>query len=262
MTAAVVCVVIGAVLPVAFAVVSGVAVAAVSGAVSGGFASPAGHRLLVAIVIVGGLLAAQQTLSPIQEALTSVLARRVQGRTYRRSLVAALEPRTVAHLEDPHLLDLVNAATVLTPGGPNGAVRSLLSQARRFVSAIAALLLLAHFHWWLAAALLVVELRLLRSNRLMYNQLIAFRVLHLPGLRRSVYLRGLAMNPEAAKETRIFGLAGWVVDRFRTAWLGTMAEVWQRRRGNAGRLAVAVVPVVAVQFLAAWLIGRAAVDHR
>lgn len=257
--AAAVCVVVGAALPVAFAVASGAAVAAVPAAVAGGINGPGGHRLVVAVVVLGSLLAAQQTLSPVQEALGGMLARRVQRRTYRRSMAAALQPRTIAHLEDPDLLDLVGAATILTPSGPGGAVRALLAQARRLLAALAALVLVAHFHWWLALVLLVAELYLLRSNRAMYNQLIRFRVLHMPSLRRAVYLRGLAMNPDAAKETRVFGLGGWVVERFRGAWLGAMTEVWGQRRGNARRLVLTMLPVLGVQLLAAWLLGRSAI---
>ncbi len=255
------CVVVSAVLPVAFAVASGAAVAAVPRAVGGGLGSPGGRHLLVAVIVLGGLLAAQQTLSPVQDALTRMLARRVQRRTYRRSLAAALRPRTVAHLEDPELLDLVGAATVLTPGGPAGAVRAVFAQSRRFLSGLAGLLLVAHFHWWLALALLAAELFLLATNRVMYNQLIVFRVLQMPSLRRAVYLRGLAMNPDAAKETRVFGLGGWVVERFRGEWLGAMTEVWDQRRGNGGRLVTAALPVVVVQLLAAWLLGRSAIHH-
>jgi ATP-binding cassette subfamily B protein len=84
----------------------------------------------------------------------------------------------------------------------------------------------------------------------------------MPSLRRSEYLRGLAMSHDAAKETRVFGLGGWVVDRFRRAWLGAMTDVWRQRRGNARRLVVATAPLVAVQVLAAWMLGRAVIDGR
>jgi ATP-binding cassette subfamily B protein len=260
-TAAAVCVVVGAALPVAFAIASGAAVAAVPAAVRDGTGSGGSHRLFVAVVVVGFLLAAQQTLAPVQDAVGAMLARRVQRQTYRRSMVAALTPRTIAHLEDPELLDLVGAATILTPGGPSTAVRSFLIQWRRLLSALAALALVGYFHWWLAVVVLGTELWLLRSNRAMYNQLIVFRVLQMPSLRRAVYLRNLAMNPDAAKETRVFGLGGWVVERFRRAWLGAMTEVWRQRKGNGLRLATALAPVVAAQLVAAVLLGRAVI-HR
>jgi ATP-binding cassette subfamily B protein len=258
--AAAACVVVSAILPVLFAVVGGAAVAAVPEAVAGGFGTPAGRRLLKAVLAVGALLAFQQTLSPFQDAVRSVLARRVQGRTYRRSTVAALRPRTVAHLEDPRLLDLVSAATQLTVGGPAGAVRGVFTQARRILGGGAGLVVVAHFRWWLALLLLAAELWLLRTNRAMYSQIVAFRHRHIPGLRRSVYLRGVGMNAEAAKETRVFGLAGWVVERFRSSWLATMADVWRGRRGYGRRLLLAASPLLAVQLLAGWMLGTSAVD--
>lgn len=258
--AAAACVVVDAVHPIAFAVATGAAVAAVPGAVAEGFASPAGRHLLTAVAVVGALLALHQALAPVRDAVTAMLARRVQGRTYRRSMVASLTPRTIAHLEDPELLDLVAAATLLSPGGPSGAVRNVLNQSRRYIGGAAALLLVAHFQWWLAIALFVAEVVLLKHHRAVYSEMVSFRARHLPGLRRSVYLRGLVMNPGAAKETRIFGLGDWVIERFRDTWLDTMASLWRQRRGSFRRLAVASVPVFALQLVAVWLMGRAAID--
>ena len=258
-TAAGACVVVGALLPVVFAVASGAAVAAVPAAIRGGLRSPAGTHLVHAVIVVGVILAVWQTLGPVQDAVIATLARRVQARTYRRSLAATVGPRTVAHLETPELLDLVHAATVLTPGGPNAAVRGLFMEARRVLTSLAALLLVARFHWWLALLVLLAELHLRGATRRIFSEVVRFRVHGLPGLRRAVYLRGLAMNPDAAKEIRIYGLGAWVVERFRGEWLGTMTEVWRKRKRSGPTLIVAVVPVVAAHFLAVWLMARAAV---
>ncbi len=258
--AAAACVILNAALPLLFAVASGAAVGAVPAAIRGGLSSPAGRHLMAAVIVVGALLALQQTVHPIQDAVTAMLARRVQGRTYRRSMAAALRPRTIAHLEAPEMLDLVAAATILTPGGPSGALRNVLNQTRRYIGAAAALLLIAHFRWWLAAVLLAAELIVLRRHRAVYSELVSFRARHLPELRRSVYLRGLAMNPDAAKETRVFGLAVWVVGRFRGAWLEAMTTLWNERRGSFRKLAIASLPILGVQLLAVWLLGRAAVQ--
>ncbi len=257
--AAAACVVIGAALPIAFAVATGAAVAAVPGAVGGGLSSPTGRQLLDAVIVVGAILAVQQALSPVQEAVTAMLARRVQMAIYRRSMAAALQPRTIAHLEDPELLDLVGAATLLSPSGPNGAVRNVLNQSRRYITGASSLLLVAHYRWWLALILFGAEVALLQRHRAVYSEMVAFRARHLPGLRRSVYLRGLAMNPDAAKETRIFGLGEWVVDRFRGSWLETMTRLWGQRRGSVRRLLVASLPAFAVLLLAVWLLGRDAI---
>jgi len=67
------------------------------------------------------------------------------------------------------------------------------------------------------------------------------------------------MRPDAAKETRVFGLGGWVAERYRTSWLTAMREIWGRRRGLFRLFMGGALPVVVVQGIAYWLLGRAAI---
>ena len=249
----------GALLPVGFALASGAAVAAVPGAVAAGLDSTDGRRLLGAVLVVSLLFAVSQTLPPVQDFVIGCMYRRMRARTLRRALTATLRPATIAHLESPELLDKVMAATALSPAGPGAAVRALLHLTKMRLAAVAALVLVAQFRWWLAVLLFVTEVAFGWRWARIYNRLVAFRILHLAGLRRAVYLRSLAMGPDAAKETRTFGLAAWVVERFRGAWLGAMSEVWKGRRGNVVRILIVAVPVVASESFALWLIGRAAI---
>ncbi len=245
---------------VLFSVASGVAVAAVPAAVGEGFDSAAGRRLALGAAGAGLLFALTQAAEPVEGLLISRIANRLRRRTQRRALAATLGPRTVAHLETPELLDKVAAATLLSPAGPGAAVRALLNLLHSRAMALASLAVLARFRWWLAAALLVTQWALGRRWAAIYGRLVAFRVLHLPGLRRAVYLRELAMEPGAAKETRAFGLAAWVVERFRGAWLGAMADIWAGRRGNFARVAGAAAPVIAAHAATALLLGRATIE--
>lgn len=85
---------------------------------------------------------------------------------------------------------------------------------------------------------------------------------HIAPYRRSGYLTGLAVQPPAAKETRVFGLAGWLLDRYDQTWTAvttSMAAVRHRtlRRVAGGYLLVA--PLHAVVFV---VTGWAAVDGR
>ncbi|MGI8809192.1 MAG: ABC transporter ATP-binding protein [Acidimicrobiales bacterium] len=248
-----------ALLPLAFAVASGVAVGSIPDAVRDGLGSAAGRRLLVGVAAVGILFVAQQALAVLSDSFFVQLSRQLRAQTYRRSMVATLRPPTVAHLDEADLQDTVAAATTLGPVGPGTAVQSLFAQWRRYVSGGSSLVLVLGFRWWLAVLLLVTELRLLHRNRAGYSELIAFRVLHLPELRRAVYYRGLAMKADAAKETRVFGLGGWVVESYQTSWLTAMREIWGRRRGLFGLFVGGAVPVVAAHGLAYWLLGRAAI---
>ncbi|MDQ4096639.1 MAG: ABC transporter ATP-binding protein/permease, partial [Actinomycetota bacterium] len=171
-----------------------------------------------------------------------------------------MRPATIAHLEDPVLLDRVAEATTLGPIGPGGGITRLANQWRRRLVGVGGLLLLARFRWWLAALLGAAQIMgLLRAGRV-YSELIAFRSHHMPELRRAVYFRGLAMQPHAAKEARVFGLAGWVVERFRAAWLEPMTQMWHRRRGSLVTMVLAALPVAGAVLLTFVVLGRAAVD--
>ncbi|MFP5319690.1 MAG: ABC transporter ATP-binding protein [Acidimicrobiia bacterium] len=258
--AAAACILAGAALPTGFAVATGAAVQAVEGAVAEGLGSAAGRRLSTSVLAVGLLFAVSQMLHPVEDLVISRLSRRMRIRTYQRSISATLRPATVTHLETPELLDLVNAATVLSPNGPASAVRGLLNLARRRLGVIGPFLLVAHFRLWAAVLLIAAELAFARQWSKIYRDLVAFRVLHLPGLRRAVYLRTLALSPQAAKETRTFGLDGWLTDRFRTSWLETMREIWRGRRGNFVRVLAYSIPVLAAFGLLYWALGRAAID--
>lgn len=68
-------------------------------------------------------------------------------------------------------------------------------------------------------------------------------------LRRSTYLRDVAARPEAAKELRIFGMAGWTVDRFRSSWLDAMTVLWRARRSNWPDAVKGTLPVLGVNGL-------------
>ena len=251
---------VGAALPVGFALATGLAVEAVQGAVGAGLGSPAGRRLVAGVALVGLLFAAGQTLHPVEDLVVARLARRMRIRTYRRSIAATLRPATVAHLEDPQLLDLVGAATILSPNGPAAAVRALLNLARRRFAVLGPFALIAAFRPLLALLLLAAELAFARQWSRIYKDLVAFRVHHLPGLRRAVYLRTLALAPGAAKETRTFGLEGWLEGRFRETWLATMQEIWRGRRGNFARVLRYTLPVTGAFALLYWSLGRAAID--
>jgi ATP-binding cassette subfamily B protein len=78
-------------------------------------------------------------------------------------------------------------------------------------------------------------------------------------LRRADYYRTLGLAPDAAKETRVFGLAEWVSERFRSQWRAAMDTVWRERRKHTVRSWTAALPWGFLQALAFLLVGSAAV---
>jgi ATP-binding cassette subfamily B protein len=79
-------------------------------------------------------------------------------------------------------------------------------------------------------------------------------------MRRAFYVRGLGLSSQMAKETRVFGLASWLVDQYRARSLAVLESVWARRdegwrRATATFVVVAVVELVALRALALDAIG-------
>ena len=78
------------------------------------------------------------------------------------------------------------------------------------------------------------------------------------GTRRQAYFRQLALTPAAGKEVRVFGLSGWLVDRFYEQWLGTMREAWAHRRRGQPALLVSLVVLGASNIVAGAVVVDAA----
>ena len=75
------------------------------------------------------------------------------------------------------------------------------------------------------------------------------------------YYAELALSPGAAKETRVFGLGDWIVDRFRGHWFEGMEPLWTARRSGTQAAAPWVVAIVFLSVLATLVFaGRAATN--
>lgn len=98
---------------------------------------------------------------------------------------------------------------------------------------VASAVLLAGFRWWLALALLSFYVALVRFLGDNCKRGVAAMRGHPQRFRRVDYIRDLALLPAAARELRIFGLAGWVATRFEGLWQTAMVDFWaDRRRGR------------------------------
>lgn len=141
------CVLLAGLLPIAFIVATGAAVDAAIATRAGA----SGRGLIPALIVIGVLFFLQQSLVPIREAVTDMLARRVMGSVFRRAMTSTLTPPTLTHLEDPAIQDLVARSTTFGSIGPRAAVRGLVAQWSRRLAALGCLLLLATFRWWIAS---------------------------------------------------------------------------------------------------------------
>ncbi|MEX2205906.1 MAG: ABC transporter ATP-binding protein [Myxococcota bacterium] len=197
-------------LPALFAVAMGGLVTAVQ---SGGTAL-AGPLSLVGVVFV--LL---QVLSPIHQALGANLGSRTAAWLYDRLASACVGPPGMGHLENPELTsDLAMARDFdLGISGPPLSISMdfIASGLVELFAGLASALLLFGYAWWapplLAGAWLATHWLLRESGVWRDRNTEPVR----EAQRHAEYAYRLAVDPPAAKELRLFGLAGWTVERFR-----------------------------------------------
>src|SRR5438445_11440173 len=140
------------VTPFLFAIGAAVVVAQVPATVRRGLSSTPGHRLLLALAVMGFAFAVQQVSPSVQLAIGDALSRRYNARIDRGLMSLAVRPRGTAHLEDPAVSAQLEAARRTVSGWPRpgDAVNSLGGRVALHVSLWAGALLLLAFHVWAA----------------------------------------------------------------------------------------------------------------
>ncbi len=210
----------GVLLP-AFALATGQLIGAVRGE---------GSRWLAVTVVVAAFLLAR-LVDPVLEETGQALWRQVDESLSQRLMRAVLDPPGLGPVESPEVRDrLVQAQGVLTDLTPGQAAYHLGRVLGLVVQGLGSLLIVATYRWWLAVLLAggyAVAYRVYRDHWHHVTLVLHGRT---DRLRHAYYLRSVALEPGAAKETRVFGLADWLVDGYRQRWLGEMRDIWQARR--------------------------------
>jgi ATP-binding cassette subfamily B protein len=235
----------GAVLPPLLAVAIGRAVTAVAPAARVGSGTAAAATLQHAVVSAGVLFFLRQVTAPLLEPVADQLGLRYRSVVFRRTFRAMISPASVAHLEDPAEKDLVLRAASPGPFGPRTTLRGFVSQWAARLAGCGGFVLLAGYRWWAAALMLLAVLHASRRMRVALLDMVVVMHRGTQILRRSDYLRSVALDPVAAKEIRVFGLAEWLVAWLRREWTAAMVPVWDRRASSARDAAAGIVPVLA-----------------
>jgi ATP-binding cassette subfamily B protein len=226
--------VVAGLLPVGFvlavaSVIAGVPAAVRSGVDSADWGSLRGHLVLAAC-----LFFAVQLLLPVQQLLGEMLRRKIDDAVRDGLMADGFAGPGVAVLEDPELLDQASDAVTslrISQWTVGAACAGLIALISRYLQTVAASVVVAvAYTWWAGAAVLLAGLIIRFGYRLGLS--VFGRVFR--GLsrerRRRFYFRDLMLNAEAAKEVRVFGLLGWVGDRYETATLAAVQPVWKQRR--------------------------------
>ena len=230
-------VVVSGLLPVAFVVGTGVVVGAIPAAVRDGLDSAAGRHLIATLVVLAAVYVAEAAASSIRQVATASLGSRFVRELRGDVLDATLGPAGIAHLEDPAVADELRMS-----GGQDTRwyaeriVQNLAMVVTSKITGLGSAAVLFTFAWWAPLALLPAIALMYRWIMREIKTFIDSLQGATPEMRRSDYLRDLAVRPEAAKELRVFGLADWLVRLYGTTWLAGMRPQWRARRGHAAPL--------------------------
>ena len=220
-------------------VVTGNIVGSIPPAVRNGLASPEGSRLIMFLLLLGGLNILGLVVGFIQGIINWALTDRFNYQSQRMILDATLSPLSVAHMESPEFaneISLSQGSRGARLGRFPNSVIGLFGVALRAVGSI---VLLLGFRWW---APFVILLGIYAVTRYLKRELeVFFTTLerNTEDQRRSDYYRDLALQAPGAKELRVFGLGGWIRERMSDHWITAMREIWATRRKSNPEMVIA-----------------------
>jgi ABC-type multidrug transport system fused ATPase/permease subunit len=236
-------------LPALFAIAMGALVGAVE----------RGGALAPPLAAVGVVFVGLQVLVPVHQAIGANLGSRTAAWLYDTLTRACVRPPGMGHLEDPRLTTDLAMARDFDLGitGPplHISMDFIASGLVEMVGGLAAAAVLAAYAWWaplpLAGAWLATHWLLRESG--------VWRDRNTPEVREAQrhaeYAYRLAVDPPAAKELRLFGLAGWTVERFRDRRRRLFELQWRATRLRERPVAWSVLLVLAANGLVVWALA-------
>jgi ATP-binding cassette subfamily B protein len=171
--------------------------------------------LELAIVVLGELLSRASTV--VESLLSDLFSIRISARLMEHAATLDL-----AKFEDPNFYDHLERARRQT-SGRIGLLANLLGMGQSFVTLLTLSAALLAFNPWLmlllAVAILPGFVAETRFAALQYNLMFRWT----QGRRELEYLRYVGASDATAKEVQLFGLAPWLVARFRR-----LSRAWHR----------------------------------
>jgi ATP-binding cassette, subfamily B, bacterial len=243
-------------LPAIFAVAIGALVGAVE----------RGEPLARPLATLGVTFVLLQALTPIHQAVGANLGSRVAAWLYDQLARATTRPPGMGHLENPALATDLTMARDFDLGitGPpmSYAMDFIAGGLVEMVGGLAAALVLFAYAWWAAP---VVAGAWLATHWLLRESAV-WRDRNTNEVREAQrhadYLYRLAVDPPAAKEIRLFGLADWIVGMFRARRRRLFELRWQATRLRERPVVWSLLLVVSANVAVFVSIGAAAAGGR
>jgi ABC-type multidrug transport system fused ATPase/permease subunit len=241
------------ILPAVFAVAVGILVGAVQRA----------EDLVGPLFLMGLVFVLLQILTPIHQAIGANLGSRTAAWLYDRLTAACVRPPGMGHLENPKLtsdLTMARDFDLGITGPPMSISMDFIAHGLvEMVAGLASALVLCAYAWWapllLAGAWLATHWLLRESAVWRDRNTEEVRTAQ----RHAEYAYRLAVEPPAAKELRLFGLADWIIERFRERRRRLFELRWQATRLRERPVAWSLVLVLTANIIVFWSMASAAV---
>ena len=226
-----------AAIPGGFMIASSIVVGRTPGAVAGGLGSHAWDSLVAVFAVSAAVLFVQQVLTPLSVSLGQILKHQVDGVFHDQVLAASLAGAGIAPLEDYEAMTSLRlAAEELERGSTPGdaAAGSVALVIRYGQLVVYGVLLGVAVSWWAAIVVCAVTMTFRVGHRQVVRAWTRLWPVMEPRRREAEYFRTLGTTPPAGKETRVFGLDGWIRDRAQAAELAAVKPQWRaQRKANA-----------------------------
>jgi ABC-type multidrug transport system fused ATPase/permease subunit len=240
-------------LPALFAIAMGVLVGAVQ----------RGDSLAAPLGIVGTVFVLFQVLSPLHHAIGTNLGSRTAAWLYDELTTACVGPPGMGHLEDSRLttdLTMARDFDLGISGPPLSISMDFISSGLvEMVGGLASAAVVLAYSWWAPVLLVLAWVAthwLLRESAIWRDRNTA-EVRE--AQRHADYAYRLAVDAPAAKELRLFGLAGWTVERFTSRRRRLLDLQWQATRLRERPVLWSLLLVLSVNVLVFWAMASDAV---
>ncbi len=225
------------------------------------------HDSLAApLTLVGIAFVLFQVLTPLHQAVGANLGSRGATWLNDRLLRACVTPPGMRHLEDPALTNDLTMARNFDLGisGPplSLAMDFIATGFVEIVAGVGAALVLLRFNFWAPPLLLAAWF----STHWLLRESAVWRDRNTDEVRdaqrHADYAYRLAVDPPAAKELRLFGLAPWVVERFISRRRHLYELQWKATRLREKPVLGCLAIVLGANLVVFWALANAAADGR
>lgn len=243
-------------LPAGFAIAMGVLVGSVQN----------GQSLVLPLTAAGAIFVLLQVLGPIHQVVSANLGDKTSAYLYDRLTEACVEPPGMGHLEDPELAKDMTTARDFDLGmtGPplSLSMDFIASGLVELLAGLSSAIVLFAFAWWAPFVLAGVWLAthwLLRESGVWRDR--ATDEVRAAS-QDAEYAYRLAVDPPAAKELRLFGLVGWVIERFAARRVKLHELQYRATRMREKSVLLSLLLVLGGNVLVFWSLGSAIVGGR